>query len=481
MMNFNQTIVTSIQTLAPIWAEQLVKAIGLTDNRYVTVFSMLINAVSNLFNGQNEYVDYILKDEHNYFKVIYSILCICYIIRYFYKCPNMLFDNGNNIRLFNIENNIFENYLYDNQHWFQTKPKWFIDNVHNYCTDNKLGGDYHLEPNTYRVNIKDTLVFDITTIITVVKDTQKHAIIFSFSSGNINELTKFILDGNKMIKKDMEGISTILYSESLIKRIHKSHMDREMAFDKYYFNRKDEILEWFDNQTTQVSLLLYGKSRTGKTEFAKRLAHRTGKHVICVDLLKIKKMSSLLSLMYDGTLIDKCGYSVYDFPIGSVIIFFDEFDKTLNRLNILQENKKSKEERQYTMLLCKNDKDTNKEETTFADSYDWTLDDLLSIFSGVYTPVDRTIIATANDINVIKEYCPYLLGCGRMTPIEFVYGDKDMFIKIVKELSGVCIQADHLRDNFQFIQANLIEYLKFNKDVNEIEILSNMDKFVVEN
>lgn len=320
----------------------------------------------------------------------------------------------------------------------------------------------------------DKFIFSIITSQSCPKDNIIIDNIVTFEKGCIDDLIKFITIKDTKTNK----ISVYIYGYSIYQIISSVQRNRDTAFTHYYFDRKNEILSWFDNQTTQISLLLHGKSRTGKTEFAKCLSHHTGKSVICVDLLKIKKLSVLLSLLYRGILIDPYGFNEY-FEIKDLIFFFDEFDKTLDRLNIIQQTKRDKDDKMFSILV--NRKDNEKDKTgdkDITDEYDWTLDDLLSIFSGVYTPEDRTIIATANDIDIVKRHCPYLIGCGRMTPIEFDYGDRDMFLEIVKDLSGITIPQESIRDNFKFIQANLIEYIKFNKSIDATHILSNLDKFV---
>lgn len=101
-MNLNQTIITSIQTLAPLWAEQVVKTFGLKDSRYVTVITMLINSIGS----ENMY----FYAMHSYVHMCILLSILVYVIYYFLHSGM----KNSTLKFSDEETHIIISYLYDN-------------------------------------------------------------------------------------------------------------------------------------------------------------------------------------------------------------------------------------------------------------------------------------------------------------------------------------------------------------------------------
>jgi hypothetical protein len=88
-------------------------------------------------------------------------------------------------------------------------------------------------------------------------------------------------------------------------------------------------------------------------------------------------------------------------------------------------------------------------------------------------------VATCNDLAIIKEYCPQLVRANRMTPIAFNYGDKAMFIQIIKDYLDLDAYPDLSRDGFKFSQAALTEFLLSRDDITIDCVMANSELFVI--
>ena len=221
----------------------------------------------------------------------------------------------------------------------------------------------------------------------------------------------------------------------------------------------------------------------------RKLSQYTYRHPVKIDLLKSKK-AHLESYFNNGIKEGDRTYGVKD-----LIFEFDEFDKTVKKLMALkkyQEQKRCKQTNQHKQpKLCKktdkddDDKDDDRDENTDLEieslEIDWDLDDLLSILCGSYVPDSRMTVANGNEFEYMKEICPQLFRAGRMTPIKFEYGNRELFREIVKDYADIEIDLSKLKENFRFRQSAITEFLLSRDDITEDMIFMNMSSFEIIN
>lgn len=175
-----------------------------------------------------------------------------------------------------------------------------------------------------------------------------------------------------------------------------------------------------------------------------------------------------------------------------VVLVLDEFDKTCEKIHLINQQQK-KLEKQYLSYLqhiisekpSKNlDESSKNDEKGFVkpkkndeEDYNWSLDDLLTILCGSIIPPGRIIVATANNISLIRKYCPALLRPGRLTPIHFDYGDSKLFCQIVKDYVNIEIKEEELPTNYKFIHSALVEYLLSIDDLTKEIIIEKLPIF----
>uniref|UniRef100_A0A6C0KSF9 ATPase AAA-type core domain-containing protein n=1 Tax=viral metagenome TaxID=1070528 RepID=A0A6C0KSF9_9ZZZZ len=484
--------------LSPLWSEQIVKYL-LLDYRYCTVFTLLFNGVSNMM--------YLTEKGASLL-----ILGIGILIMIYYFLKKMQFTSGLNfsnksivlLTAFNSEkevvtdreNSFIEHFLYDNQHYFLKKPKWICGNRDVIKTGKNdkyytiCASSVFLQDGTYRVNMHENLSCYITVS---TQNGEKKLSTRSFSiqidKGTEDELFRFMSQIEKKKKKKDEPV-IFAYPLGCVITTLDNCIEKEgnkTAFFGYYNPKLDTIINWIDSlnkpskhgQARQFSILCHGKSGTGKTSIVKRIAEYTNRNIVLVNLFEVKKKQQLINLFYsaDGYIP---GVSSYFSTIEGTIFFIDEFDKVIKKLKILKETKQKKEESFFLKTNeNKNEPEVRKNEKEDNNEMDWDIDDLLEIFCGTYIPDKRMIIAACNDLVSINKDYPYLVRPGRLTPIEFDYGNRDLFFSIVQDYTNISISEKDIPENYRFVQAHLIEFLNYKLDVNKKEILQNLEMFEV--
>jgi hypothetical protein len=153
----------------------------------------------------------------------------------------------------------------------------------------------------------------------------------------------------------------------------------------------------------------------------------------------------------------------------------------VKRLKILLKENKTKKEEKLCLLLKTNEKanddSSDNKDSENKNEIDWDIDDLLEIFCGSYIPDKRMIIVACNDLESITSEYPYLVRPGRLTPIEFDYGDKALFMEVVKDYTDIHLRDDDIPDDYRFVQSHLIEFLNYKIEITREEILAELAMF----
>jgi len=123
-----------------------------------------------------------------------------------------------------------------------------------------------------------------------------------------------------------------------------------MTFDHLIFDQKEELLlklnrflnnrqYYIDNARPYMfGLLLYGEPGCGKTSTIKAIANYTKRHVVQIDLSKIKTCQELINVFYSKKIND------YHIPVDKKIIVFEDIDCMID---IVLEREKEKNDEEH--------------------------------------------------------------------------------------------------------------------------------------
>jgi len=444
---------------------------------------------------------------------ILSGFCILNIFVYFFKKKiniSLPFFKSRNKREYNFltqynsekrplldnYNNTIEQFLFEHQHFFKTTPKWICGHIATY--DNKKSiypTDVLLDDGNYTIYFKPELQIYISVYLKEVeKQMSKRNFSVLFIKGTLDELFEFITFTDSEKKSNQSDI--IVYSFPLGLQIAKIQYDKNIKgkkenFNGYYHPKLKLITDWLDNlnkpvknyQHRQFSILCHGKPGTGKTAITQRIAQYTDRNIININLFQIKKKKQLMELFYcGGAYTDD---NIFTFKMDNIILFIDELDKVVKKFINMKKSKDRQQNQKCIPIEINSssstpcyENDSKKEK----DDYDWNLDDLLEIFCGAYIPNKRIIIACCNDLDFIKKECPFLIRPGRLTPILYDYGDKSLFLEIIKDQANLTMEditmlEKNIPNSYQFTHAHIIEFLNSVSYVTVEEILQHLHSF----
>jgi len=491
---FNQTIISAVQMLSPLWSEQIVKYFAI-DFRYCTILTMFFNSFSNVVSISEYLAIQILSG--------FCILNVC--IYFFKKKMNMSIPfsrlrnkkeynfltqyNSEKRQLLDNDNNTIEQFLFENPQFFKTTPKWICGHIVTY--ENKKSiypTDVLLDDGNYTVFFNDHLQFYISVSLKEVeKQMTKRNFSIVFINGTLDELFEFITFTDSEKKSKHSDI--IVYSYPLGLQIAKIPYDKNIKgkienFNGYYHPKLKMITDWLDNlempvknyQHRQFSILCHGKPGTGKTAITQRIAQYTDRNILNINLFQIKKKKQLMELFYCGGAYTPD--NVFTYKMDNIIFFIDELDKVVKNFIQMKKSKDRQQNQKYIPIEI-NNSSNDTESKKDKEDYDWNLDDLLEIFCGTYVPNKRIIIACCNDIEIIQKECPFLIRPGRLSPILFDFGDKALFLEIIKDQTDldIALLEKHIPNSFKFTHAHIIEFLNCVSNVTVEEILQHLHSF----
>lgn len=402
-----------------------------------------------------------------------------------------------------------------------------------------LTGQYHVAVSdklVFTIDVFCTTATDATTrkvIITFLKGNEKLFIeqcvnqyVRDKKQSKVFRPLQFYIEGNDIAN------NTTIYTNTVTTYRHQDDV-----WFGYYHPRKDDLMQWVKTvdtsgphsdekynryrQPRQFSVICYGTAPgTGKSSLIRKISEYTHRHVVKLNLLGITKLATLRSYFYKGIKMETT-----TLPPNKVIIELDEFDKVVKQFKLIQNYKKQEEtakwnrfnsaisrrQRMMDLMYSPHDADEgfHKVNTVTAPSddsakdkpaggasaelepltdelkkytnYDWTMDDLLGLMCGSYIPDGRIIIATANDIEIIREMCAPLLRAGRMTPIEYNYGDATMCREILSDFCKESAAFVDVPEDVRFSQAGLIEFLlsQPTEKLTPEYLTQNMERFYI--
>ena len=264
-----------------------------------------------------------------------------------------------------------------------------------------------------------------------------------------------------------EGKTTKDDSEKVVNQVdYKSYkLQSNKNFDNIFFEQKQTLLNrinTFQNKKdlykrlgipNNLGLMFYGEPGCGKTSCIKAIANKLDRHILEINLAKIKTPRQLRDIFYDEILND-----MY-VPINKRIIILEDIDCMLdtvkqrqdspNKLNSenTDENEKSKDDDAeptsdqtiQNVLLKKLIDDSKPIEIKETDTTGLTLGFILNIIDGTLEQHDRIIIMSTNYPNKLDSA---LIRTGRI----------DMKINFKKCSKVICKE---IIDNFYETNCNI--------------------------
>ena len=248
----------------------------------------------------------------------------------------------------------------------------------------------------------------------------------------------------------------------------KDHL-RYWEYMKIVHFHPEKILNM--GQYPQISLCLWGPPGTGKSTFAYRVAMSLQRHIVNIDC-KNKNKKTLIQIITNPQI-----NGIWLNPKDCVFVF-DEFDRSVKYLmdkeqsiqrfreNILNglsrhdsEDDEDKDDRSTKNLkraakIRKTALKTTEPATATLAQKDHingyidlqevylkalshinselVVSDLLDILQGTAPIPGMICIATTNNLDQLKEYCPALFRHGRLLPVHFDNADKEVFTNIIR-------------------------------------------------
>lgn len=224
----------------------------------------------------------------------------------------------------------------------------------------------------------------------------------------------------------------------------QSKKNKSLTFNRYvlysnkspesiFFPNKREVLAQIDDFQKgtgkyslpdfpkQMHMLLAGPPGTGKSSFIKMMSQHTGRHIVYIDLCKIKTDQDIRSIIYDRKYDGgDDGFDKYDSK--DIIFVFEDidrmnsdiiFDDDYNKVDSVKKNAENSPQ----IVFLKEKEEEKKTDTV-------TLSCLLNILDGVIECPQRMIIITTNHPEKLH---PVLFRPGRINMkiyLDYIHSDQ---------------------------------------------------------
>lgn len=460
------------QAVSTLFSLVLTKYLNLDVTTSITLTSVLGILVTDGFDFT--FLSQLGTFNYTYLYIIFPILLIYYFI-FKSKSSKPEVEEDKYVKLSIYYKSDIQTFIW----YIETYPEYF-DKYFNVDIANPQyeidGGDCHdclpqanckMYFNDTKFNVKG---YFICNLISVEEGRDKDnkpimknnfSIVIHLEKGSLNCIEYFKAIENL---KKQSNTKLMLYSVKIFGSVSEVHhciydgniYTKEEGYKRYiepYFSpNKDRLWKTFEmiqyepdriislGQTPYFNMLAYGPPGSGKSTFAYRIAMALGRHIVNIDL------SSALTLgrntMYQIFQKPIINNTIY--PPNKCVFMIEEIDYAIATLDKKKEEPKWFDPRffpGYSDFKIENsgrgqdEKNSGRgqdEKKEKARSNDFELSDLLELFQGPIPRNGGIVIATTNNIDLIRKKIPELIRPGRLTPILFDYLDYDTLQQISK-------------------------------------------------
>ena len=252
--------------------------------------------------------------------------------------------------------------------------------------------------------------------------------------------------------------------------------DTTCSIDKIYFDDKEEILNqvlffknnksWYQKHGKPYTLGIcsYGEPGCGKTSFEKCLTKMLNRHMIKVDLSKIKNKRMANKLFFS----EKLGE--YNIPYDKRVYVFYEVDRMSDLLFNEEHKKKFKEYNnnlnKAQSVIINNSK--NNDKIKFEDKDSLNIHHILDILDGIPERTGQIIMMSTNNFEKLDSA---LLRPGRIDcPIHFTKCNKNNAIKLIEDYFESKISnenSNNIKDRI-FTPAEIFQLCSKHNDIDKV-------------
>lgn len=249
------------------------------------------------------------------------------------------------------------------------------------------------------------------------------------------------------------------------------------SINKIYFDDKEEILNqvyffrdnksWYQKHGKPYTLGIcsYGEPGCGKTSFEKCLTKMLNRHMIKVDLSKIKTKRMANKLFFS----EKLGE--YNIPYDKRVYVFYEVDRMSDILFNEEHKKKSKESKKTSnsaQPVIINNSKNNDEKVKLDDKDSFNIHHVLDILDGIPERTGQIIMMSTNNFQKLDKA---LLRPGRIDcPIHFKKCNQENTIKLVEDYFENKIPEDKSKEikDRNFTPAEIFQLCSKYNDIEKV-------------
>ncbi len=336
-----------------------------------------------------------------------------------------------------------------------------------------------------------------------LKEKSKYSV-YTLRALNSDLLDSFIQNSVKMYKEDVlykhdPKRYMFLYNEYKNNKVYYKNYEliNNKTLDSVFFEEKkalQKMLTNFENKSGpykhsciqhRLGILLYGPPGTGKTSLIKALSNKLSRHIINIELSKIKTNSELMAIMYNHDLF--IGDNIFfKLQFKDIIYVFEDIDAVgsiVHKRSNEESNESAKKLEKDTEEAIKESlKDTKNPENVSVLKKDdtLTLACILNAIDGIIDSPERMIIFTSNHPEKLD---PALIRPGRIdVKINLNNISQENLIEMIKFYDTFDAQEIDIIKNlkFQKTPAQIEQFIIFNNIKNKKERLDKFVKFLTE-
>lgn len=392
------------------------------------------------------------------------------------KCISKIIKNTNKNTNTDIDNKLFDNKTYVLNKYASLcllNNYIKIENIIIYTNVKK-------EESSGSSNTRTVIIYEYIICSNTLSCEQLYQTLIDWENEYINVVRLLSSDIDKMCFNLINCDNT---PESWIIKPFISHMN----FNHLFFNEKQDLLQKLDrfmnNEEYYISsamprtfgLLLCGESGCGKTSTIKSIANYTNRHIINIDLSKIKTCKQLINIFYNDKMNN------IQIPIDKKIIVFEDIDCMIDIvLERSITNNKNNDEVVDDIVIIDDTNNDKKNDGNFLDNIfknimkkqrntddKLNLSCILNLIDGIIEQPGRILIITTNYPDRLDKA---LIRHGRIDmKIIYTKVSADNIIHYTKDKFGTISNELKIKIADKFTPLELRDIIESSNNINDFE------------